>query len=181
MLNAEVKNEISNCIAILRKGGIAVFPTSAGWIAGCDISNRDVTELMNSSGTGDHPAILLAEAGNLQRYLREIPESLFQLIEYTAKPIHLFHDAAVSMPPGVDPEKVAFTFANDEFTKSLTRGFGKPLYTLCLKDRNHPEKSEKMFNNPLYVVNLRSGMKNNTDNLVIVRFSKTGSFNIIKK
>lgn len=181
MLNADVKKEISNCIACLRRGEIAVFPASTGWMAACDISNKNATELLHSSDKGDHPAILLSDTGNLQRYLKEIPESMFQLIEYSEKPIHLFLDAAISLPHGIDPEKVAFTFAIDEFSKSLTAGFGKPLFTVCLKSRNHPEKNENMFNSPTYVVNLRSSAKNNIDNLVVVRFSKTGSFTIIQK
>jgi L-threonylcarbamoyladenylate synthase len=181
MLNADLKKEILNCISCLRKGGIIIFPSSTGWNVACDINNKLVSGQLISSNIGDHPAILLSDAGKLQRYLREIPESMFQLIEYSDKPLHLFIDAAINLPAGTDQANTAFTFPNDEFVSSLTAGFGKPLFTISLINSHQPEKSETMFNHPLYVVNLRTGSKNSIDNLVIVRFSTNGSFSIIKK
>ena len=181
MLNPDIKKEISNAIGCLRKGGMILFPSSTGWNAGCDLQNTRLIGQIIDSEWGEFPAILLNDAGKLQRYLKEIPESMYQLIEYSERPLYLMLDAADHLPEGVDPSNIAFTFPHDEFVQSLSGGFGKPLFITSLRNHEQPEKSDTMFNSPLYVVNLRASSKHTTDHIVVARFSAGGSFKIIKK
>jgi L-threonylcarbamoyladenylate synthase len=181
MMNADIKKEISGCLLCLRKGGIIIFPTTAGWTIGCDSNNTDAIKKLLHSNIGFFPAILLSDAGKLQKYVREIPESMFQLVEYSTRPLHLIIDAAINLPDGINPGSTAFTFAGDDFLNTLTGGFGKPIFTVILKNQDHPVKHETMFDYPLYVVNLRSGHNNTTDNLTVLKFAENGSFLIIKK
>ena len=43
------KTEIQNCLAVLKKGGLILYPTDTVWGIGCDATNADAIDKIFST------------------------------------------------------------------------------------------------------------------------------------
>ncbi|MEO6699670.1 MAG: L-threonylcarbamoyladenylate synthase [Paraperlucidibaca sp.] len=83
-LYASTQEEIVRAADILRRGGLAAFPTETVYGLGADASNeRAVARIFTTKGRpADHPLIVhLAAADEMARWARDIPDVAWQLAE----------------------------------------------------------------------------------------------------
>lgn len=174
--------EVINCVKALRDGCMIVYPGETGWSLGCDFKNSDAVNAILKSPDVEYPCILLGETGQLGKYHREIPDVIWDLVEFTTKPLHLVLDNVINVPENIiENNQSVFRIARDEFTASLVRKFGKPVFTAVLKNQHQPVREKSVLNIPSYVVNLRAGSKLTTEKLVIIRLSDGGKIEFLKK
>jgi L-threonylcarbamoyladenylate synthase len=180
-MNQEIQQEIAKCISTLRGGGFVFFISETGWTIGCDAQICDLVSILNTSGELIYPSLMIQDAGRLQKYIRNIPESAGDMIEYTEKPLHLLFEEAVNYPCMDSPARGAFRIVKDPFTTAMLKGFGKPVYSAIISDQTHIKKADTYRNNPCYVVNLRAAARYHPDYLVVISYAADGSFKLIKK
>lgn len=182
-MNADIEKEVSRCVQTIRDGGFIIFPSEIGWSIGCDASDEANVNAVISSSDYEYPSILLSDTGRLGKFAKTIPDAIWDLIEFTTKPLHLVVDEMINFPslPFREIEDVAFRIVKDEFTIALTSKFGKPVFAAVLSSDSHPEKTNSILNKNCYVVNLRVSAKANPQNLVIIRLLKNEKFEIIRK
>ena len=174
--------ELTNCIKTLREGGIIIFPGETGWSAGCDLNNTKAVDLILQEKNNGYPAVLLNDPGKLTKYVKEIPDMLWDLIEFSNKPLHVILEKVVNVPAVLaEKEECIFSIVKDPFSLNLITKFGKPIFATVLNDQSHPSRQSTILNQPGYVVNLRLSSKSNTENLVILRLSPLGRIQFIKK
>ncbi len=174
--------EITNSIKMLREGGIIVYPGETGWSLGCDLKNTEAVDAIFKSDLVEYPCILLNETGQLGKYVKELPDVVWDLVEFTSKPLQLIMNDVLNIPQSILPDKEAtFRIVKDTFTKNILYKFGKPVFTAVLKNQMQPEHEKTILNKPAYIVNLRSGAKLSTENLVIIKLSNGNKIEILKK
>jgi len=178
-LNTEIEKEVIECVRVLRNGGAAVIPSATGWAVCVGTSNTHLVSHILASENFEYPAIILSESGKLIRYSASIPDAVWDIIEFSERPIHVFIQNA-SNPCGITTRELPFYIAKDDFTMSVAGKYGKPLLTANLKSKEHPEKKSSFLDAEAYVVNLRIKSHASTENLVIIKFYENGKFEFLK-
>ncbi|MBL0340521.1 MAG: Sua5/YciO/YrdC/YwlC family protein [Bacteroidetes bacterium] len=90
--------EITNCVKTLRDGGIIVYPGETGWSLATDLKNIEAAQAILECDFADFKCILLHDSGLLGKYLKEAPDVLWDLVEYTSKPLQLLFENVVNVP-----------------------------------------------------------------------------------
>jgi tRNA A37 threonylcarbamoyladenosine synthetase subunit TsaC/SUA5/YrdC len=175
MLNPEMTEEAKSCVKAIRDGEAVAFPTPSGWCYACDPTLTDmVLEILNEPSLSN-PCILLSEEGRLVRYCGSLGEPVLDLIEFSEKPLQVYFDTATKAAQNINQD-LPFMVAKDPLTNRITNSFGKPVFAAFTTKDAH---ANPLLNRPCHVVNLRSGNYASPENIVVMRFSKDGSFRFI--
>ena len=88
--SSDYNDDLRQAIKTLKEGGIILYPTDTVWGIGCDATNEAaasrIYELKKREDTKSMQ-ILLDHDGRLERYVSEVPEIAYELIEVSDKPI----------------------------------------------------------------------------------------------
>ena len=104
MTQKEIAEDIKQAVQTLRQGGLILYPTDTIWGIGCDASNEEaVRRIFQLKRREDSKAMicLVDSADRMQRYLRQVPDVAWDLIEYAEKPLTLILDGAVNLAPSL--------------------------------------------------------------------------------
>lgn len=84
----------------MRKGGVILYPTDTVWGIGCDATNAEaVARVYKIKHRDDSKALicLVDSDARLQRYVRNIPNVAWDLIDAVDKPTTIILDNAVNL------------------------------------------------------------------------------------
>ena len=107
MTQKQIAEDIKTAVQTLRKGGLILYPTDTIWGIGCDASNEDaVRRIFQLKQREDSKAMicLVDNANRMQRYLRQVPDVAWDLVEFAEKPLTLILDGAVNLAPSLIAE-----------------------------------------------------------------------------
>lgn len=93
----EYTDDIRAAIAVLRRGGVILYPTDTVWGLGCDATCAEaVRRIFNIKHRADAKALitLVGSEGQLERTAAGIPDVAWQLIEFSDKPLTIVYDGA---------------------------------------------------------------------------------------
>lgn len=183
-INPQIEIEINNCVKALRGGELIIFPDETGWSIGCDASRADLVTAIIKSENYSFPVLLLDEAGRLNKFVKVIPDPLWDLVEFSSRPTNIILSKVVNLPSiHLDEDGAAvFRIVKDAFCRMLTHKFGKPLFAAQLNEQVKPGKgTTHILNTPAYVVNLRIAAATTPLSLVIIRLSEGSRIEFIKK
>ena len=183
-INPQIENEINLGVQALRRGEPVVFPGETGWNIGCDLSKIEMVKNMMSDDSFIFPTLLLDDAGKLNKYLKVIPEMLWDLSEFSTRPLNLIVENVVNLPKEIVNElgETTIRIVKDDFTKMLLHKFGKPVFTASLVEQQQPVQGKfNILNTPAHVVNLRIPAHTTPDSLVILRLSGSGRIEFLKQ
>ena len=126
------EEDIRNCIEILKKGGLILYPTDTIWGIGCDATNAEaVKRVYELKQRADNKAmiVLVDDASVLDRYMHEVPEMAYQLIEVADKPLTIVYDGAKNIAANLlgDNNSVGIRVTSERFSKELCRRFRRPV------------------------------------------------------
>ena len=85
-----MEEDIRNALKALRDGGVIVYPTDTIWGLGCDATNADaVDKIYKIKQRADSKAMLSLVGSEmmLERFVNDIPEVAWELIEAAVKPL----------------------------------------------------------------------------------------------
>lgn len=127
-----IEQDIKNAVETMRNGGTILYPTDTVWGIGCDATNPDaVAKIYKIKQRSDTKAMicLVDSEGRLQRYVRNVPEVAWNIIELSQKPTTVILDEAVNLAPNLIAEdgSVAMRVTREPFSKQLCYRFQKPL------------------------------------------------------
>ncbi len=128
-----IQEEIDKALAVLRSGGIILYPTDTVWGIGCDATNAEAVARIYALKRRDDSKsmiVLAADEEMVERYVGiEVPEAAWQLWEVSDKPLTLILDGAEGLAPNLLPAEstVAFRVVHHEFCERLVRALGRPL------------------------------------------------------
>ena len=131
-----MKEAIEKAVAVLRKGGIILYPTDTVWGIGCDATDAEaVARIYALKQRSDSKSLVLlaSDVDMICRYVREIPEIALQLIEVNDKPMTIIYTGALCGRYGLAENVVAedgsvgIRIPMADFPRELVRRFGKPL------------------------------------------------------
>lgn len=92
-----MKIEIDKAAEVVRNGGVILYPTDTIWGLGCDPSNDEaIQKIIDIKKRADHKSFLILVNSErlLNRYVKEIPEVCFDLLDCADKPLTIIYPNA---------------------------------------------------------------------------------------
>lgn len=159
------EEDIRNAVEVLRKGGVILYPTDTVWGIGCDATNAEaVKRVYDIKQRDDSKAMicLVDSDARLQRYVRNVPDVAWQLIDSlhesapasngsasvpngspsgsSPRPTTLILDGAVNLAPNLIAEdgSIALRITQESFSKELCYRFQKALVSTSANISGEP-------------------------------------------
>ena len=127
-----MKESLDKALEVLRKGGIILYPTDTVWGIGCDATNSEaVKKIYALKKRSDAKAMLMlvGSEGQLQQYVREIPDIAWQLIDTAVNPLTIIYDEPVNISPLLLAEdgSAGFRITSEYFSRNLCMRLHHPV------------------------------------------------------
>lgn len=137
------EQDIKNAVDVLRRGGIILYPTDTIWGIGCDATNEAaVRRVYEIKQRDDSKALicLVDSDARLQRYVRNVPEVGWQLIDCIDKPTTLILDGAVNLAPNLiaDDGSIGIRITKEPFSHELCYRFQKAIVSTSANISGEP-------------------------------------------
>lgn len=189
--NQKLRDQIKEAAAVVRRGGVILYPTDTVWGIGCDATNADaVRKVYDIKHRADNKAmiVLVPSADDAAFYVEEMPEVAYQLIEYSDKPITIVYDKGVRLAPNLLGEDgtVGIRVTNEAFSNGLCRALRKPLVSTSANISGQPspavfpEISQEILDAVDFVVDYRRDDLNRAAPSTVMRLGSGGEFKILR-
>ena len=127
-----LEEEVARALAVLKSGGIILYPTDTVWGIGCDATNEAaVAKVYALKGREDRKGMLILtdRIDNVSKYAQKVPEIAWQLLEVADKPLTLILPQARGVAPNLVPEEgtIGIRVPEHEFCKKLIYKLNRPL------------------------------------------------------
>ena len=137
------EQDIRNAVEVLRKGGVILYPTDTVWGLGCDATNQDaVARIYRIKQRDDSKALicLVDSDARLQRYVRQVPDVGWQLIDCIDKPTTLILDGAVNLAPNLIAAdgSIGIRITKEPFSHELCYRFQKAIVSTSANISGEP-------------------------------------------
>ena len=137
------EQDIKNAIEAMKKGGVILYPTDTVWGIGCDATNAEaVKRVYDIKQRDDSKALicLVDSDARLQRYVRNVPDVAWQLIDCVEKPTTLILDGAVNLAPNLIAEdgSIGIRITKEAFSHELCYRFQKAIVSTSANISGEP-------------------------------------------
>lgn len=186
------EDDIKTAVEVMRKGGVILYPTDTVWGIGCDATNPEaVAKVYAIKHRDDSKAMicLVDSEVRMQRYVRDVPEVAWNIIELAVKPTTVILDNAVNLAANLvaDDGSIAMRVTREPFSKELCYRFQKPVVSTSANisgepaAQNYVDISEELLSAVDYVCfSRRQEHKPHTPSSII-RLRKDGQVEVIRK
>ena len=186
------EKDIKAAIEVMRKGGVILYPTDTVWGIGCDATNPEaVAKVYKIKRREDSKAMicLVDSDARLQRYVRQVPNVAWDVIELATKPLTIILDGAVDLAPNLVAEdgSVAMRVTNEPFSKELCYRFQKAIVSTSANFSGEPPASNYCDIDPQlleavdYVCTSRRQEKKPHTPSAIIRLKQDGEVTVVRK
>ncbi|HBR52687.1 MAG TPA: threonylcarbamoyl-AMP synthase [Flavobacteriaceae bacterium] len=186
-----MKNEIENALAVLKRGGLILYPTDTVWGIGCDATNAEAIDkiyALKQRAESKSMICLVHDFKMLNQFVEEIPEVAYDILKYAAKPTTIIYDDPIRVATNLIAEdnSLAIRVTRDDFCKNLIRKFRKPIVSTSANlsgkatPRTFAEISEEIKNGVDYVVNLNQKAKSSAPS-AIIKLTLDGGVKVIRE
>ncbi len=187
-----LQDEIKKAVEVLRKGGVILYPTDTVWGIGCDATNAEaVKRVYEIKRRVDSKAMicLVDSEARLCRYVRNVADVTWSMIELATKPLTVIYDNATGLAENLLAEdgSVGIRVTREEFSKELCYRFQKPIVSTSANISGEPtaqkfdDIDEEIKNAVDYVVRYNQRCKEKHLPSSIVKIKANGEFTIIRE
>ncbi len=187
-----IAEEAKKCVEVMRKGGVILYPTDTVWGIGCDATNAEaVKRVFEIKQRADSKSMLLLvdSADRLARYVGNVPDVAWDLIELTTKPLTIIYDGAKNIAPNLIAEdgSIGIRVTAELFSKELCYRFQKPVVSTSANisgeptPGNYSEISNEILDAVDYVVNYKQLEKGKAKSSSIIKLAGNGAVTIIRE
>jgi L-threonylcarbamoyladenylate synthase len=186
------EEDIRNAVETMRKGGVILYPTDTVWGIGCDATNEAaVRRVYEIKQRDDSKALicLVDSDARLQRYVRNVPDVVWQLIDCLDKPTTLILDGAVNLAPNLIAEdgSIGIRITQESFSRELCYRFQKAIVSTSANISGQPaaqnfrDIDEHLLSAVDYVCWSRRQEHNPHTPSSIIKLGQDGEVTIIRK
>ena len=108
------KEDIKKAVEVMRKGGVILYPTDTVWGIGCDATNAEAVKRVYEIKRRDDSKALIClvdSDARLQRYVRNVPNVAWDLLNLNTKPTTVILDI-VSTSANISGEPAAQNYCD---------------------------------------------------------------------
>jgi L-threonylcarbamoyladenylate synthase len=142
----DFSDDIEQCLAVLNKGGLILYPTDTIWGIGCDATDEEAVErifVAKERPTNKSLIILVAEEREVLRYVANPDLRVFDYLQQTVKPTTVIYDQAVGLASNLvsGDGSIGIRIVQDEFCRHLIKRFRKPIVSTSANLSGQPSPS----------------------------------------
>ena len=142
-MSRERDEDIRKAVEVLRQGGIILYPTDTIWGIGCDATNPEaVRRVFQIKQRDDSKALicLVDGPGRLQRYVRNVPDVAWDIIDFATRPTTLILNGATGLAPNLLAEdgSVGLRVTAEVFSQQLCYRFQKAIVSTSANISGQP-------------------------------------------
>lgn len=186
-----MNEDIKAALEVLQKGGVILYPTDTIWGLGCDANNEEAVKRIYDIKKRDDSKSMLVLMENpslLDRFVDEIPEVAFDLIELSDKPLTIIYDGAKNLARNLIAEdgSIGIRFTTEVFSSDLIRRFKRPIVSTSanVSGKPSPENFDKIDQEIIdavdYVVKYRQDDTQKAVPSGIIKLGRGGEIKIIR-
>ena len=184
--------DIKAALEVLQKGGVILYPTDTIWGIGCDACNEDaVKKVYSIKNRVDSKSmlVLMENLALIERYVTEVPDIAYDLIELTDKPLTIIFDGAKSLAKNLIAEdgSVGIRITAEKFSSELIRRFRRPIVSTSANLSGKPspacfdEIDHEIIDAVDYVVKYRQDDRQKAVPSSIMKLGRGGEIKIIRE
>ena len=184
-------DEVNESLAVLKRGGLLLYPTDTIWGIGCDATNADAIDKIYALKKRPESKALICLVSDLKmlnQFVEQIPEVAYTILKYADQPTTIIYDDPIRIAENLVAEDntLGIRIVQDEFCKALIRKLGKPLVSTSANisgektPMRFPEISNEVLEGVDYIVNLQRKHKS-TKSSTVIRLSNDGQVKVLRK
>lgn len=137
MTRKSIEEVLGEALAVLKDGGVILYPTDTVWGLGCDATNPEaVGRIFRIKQREDSKSLVLLAASldQIGLYVKEIPPMAIDLVEVNDKPMTLIYPGAKTYPApqeGEAPKADRYHLAFNTVASDGTVGIRIPMMEFC--------------------------------------------------
>lgn len=186
-----MKQDHDAALAVLKRGGLILYPTDTVWGIGCDATNPDAVDkiyTLKKRAESKSLICLVSDFKMLNQYIENIPEVAYDILKYAVKPTTIIYDDPIRVATNViaPDNSTAFRVCRNQFCNFLLKKFRKPLVATSANVSGKPtptsfsEISQEIIDGVDYVVTI-DREKKSTKPSAIIKLTEDGKVTIIRK
>lgn len=185
-------DDINKALDVLKKGGIILFPTDTIWGIGCDATNSNAVARIYALKQREETKSMLVLADNadrILRYVKEVPEMAWQLLEVNDQPMTIIYPGAINLAANLinSDKTIGIRITNDQFCQKLISRLNRPIVSTSANISGQPspalfdEISEEIKDGVDYVVKWRQDDMTKRPPSQIIKLGPGGEIEILRK
>ena len=186
-----MRTEIENALAVLKRGGLILYPTDTVWGIGCDVTNHEAIERiykLKKRAESKSMICLVNDFKMLNQFVEDVPEVAYDILKYAVKPTTIIYDDPIRVSENIiaDDNSLAIRVVQDDFCKQLIRKFRRPIVSTSanVSGKKTPmsfnEISKDIIEGVDYVVNYDRSKKSGKPS-AIIKLKNDGSVKVIRE
>ena len=186
-----MKESLDKALEVLKNGGIILYPTDTIWGIGCDATNTEaVKRIFELKQREDAKAMLMlvGSEGQLQQFVKEVPDVAWQLIDSAVNPLTIIYDEPINISPALLAEdgSAGFRITNEYFSRSLCQRLRRPVVSTSANISGKPSPKsfadidKEILDGVDYVVEVRRDEKGETAPSNIIKIGNDSVVKIIR-
>ena len=185
-------DDIKAAIAVLQKGGIILYPTDTIWGLGCDARNEAAVQriyAIKNRVDSKSMLVLMENAALIERYVDEVPDVAYDLIELTDKPLTIIFDSAKNLAKNLIAKdgSIGIRITSEAFSSELIRRFKRPIVSTSANISGSPSPArfsdidQEIIESVDFVVKYRQNEIKKAVPSSIMKLGKGGEIKIIRE
>lgn len=135
--------DVDAAVRCMRSGGVILYPTDTVWGIGCDATNREsVRRVFELKHRADAKALisLVGSVGMLERFVDNIPDVAFELVELATNPITVVYDHPVGLAKELLAEdgSAGIRLTQERYSRELCRRLHRPVVSTSANISGEP-------------------------------------------
>ena len=186
------KEDMAEAVRVLKAGGVILYPTDTVWGLGCDATNAEAVErIYRIKQRQDSKAlIVLADSeAMISRYVAEVPEVAWDVIELATKPTTVIFDRGLNLAPNLLTQdgSVGIRLSREAFSSQLCFHLRKPIVSTSANVSGQPsprifrEIIEEIRQQVDYVVRYRQDDIKPASPSSVIKLGRGGEVKIIRE
>lgn len=187
-----LQDEVKKAVEVMKNGGVILYPTDTVWGIGCDATNTEaVKRVYEIKQRSDSKALicLVDSADRLARYVRDVPDVVWDMVDLTTKPLTVIYEKANGLATNLLAEdgSVGIRVTSEEFSHELCYRFQKPIVSTSANISGEPTPqtfdaiSDEIKQAVDYVVRYNQRCKEKHQPSSIIKVKANGLFEIIRQ
>jgi L-threonylcarbamoyladenylate synthase len=187
-----MQNDINKALEVLKSGGVILYPTDTIWGLGCDATNSEAVKRIYDIKKREDSKSMLVLMGNpalLERYVDEVPDVAWDLVEITTTPLTVIYPGAKNLAANLIAAdgSIGIRFTKEEFTSRLLQRFRRPIVSTSANISGEvapaffDEISEEVKEQVDYIVEYRQDDIAPAQPSGIIKLGPGGQIDIIRK
>ncbi|MDE5636373.1 MAG: threonylcarbamoyl-AMP synthase [Muribaculaceae bacterium] len=191
-MTINLEKDIESAVAVLKRGGVILYPTDTVWGLGCDATRPEaVRRIYEIKQRADSKAmiVLLSRIDDLWRYVDTVPEVAPELIGASVRPLTIVYDRGINMAPELMAAdgSVGIRVTRERVSSSLVKALRRPLVSTSANISGKPtpavyrEISPEIVNAVDYVMMARRDDEVRSLPSQVIKLSDSGVVRILRK